>query len=182
MSFNNTFFYNRSDFDQILNNLSPLRSKLYTYIKPNLQYIGLIANFLCVLVMSQKQMIKRKSIVYLLHLAISDFVFIFLSDVLPISLIKLNFAKHNIFKISNVSCFFYDFCPTIFHFYSISITIIVTIDRFNAIYSPLKSNYSILNNYPNLICLLSFFLSILMALPHGFLMVYNPIEKDCDAR
>jgi hypothetical protein len=176
-----TFFYNRSDFSEILNNLSPLRPKLYSYIKPNLQYIGLVANFLCMLVMSQKQMIKRKSIIYLLHLAISDFIFIFLSD-LPNSLIKLNIINFNLFKTSNLSCFFYDFCPTVFHFYSITITIIVTIDRFNAIYSPLKSNYSTLNNYPNLICLLSFTISVITALPHGFLMIYNPIEKDCDAR
>ena len=176
-----TFFYNRSDFGDILNNLSPLRPKLYTYIKPNLQYIGLIANFLCMLVMSQKQMIKRKSIIYLLHLAISDFIFIFLSD-LPNSLMKLNIISFNLFKTSNFSCFFYDFLPTIFHFYSITITIIVTIDRFNAIYRPLKSNYSTLNNYPNLICLLSFAISVLAALPHGVLMIYNPREKDCDAR
>jgi hypothetical protein len=176
-----TFFYNRSDFVHILNTLSPLRPKLDTYIQPNLHYIGLIANFLCVLIMSQKQIVKRKSIVYLLHLAVSDFIFIFLSE-LPNYLIKFKLLNYDFFKISNLSCFFYDFRSTIFHFFSIAITIIVTIDRFNAIYNPLKSNYSILNKYPKIICLLTFLVSVLVALPHGFLMVYNEIEKDCDAR
>ena len=131
--------------------------------------------------MTQKQIIKRKSIIYLLHLAISDFMFIFLTE-LPNSLIKLKIFDYNIFKISDVSCFCYDFCPTIFHFYSIAITVLVTADRFIAIYKPLKLNHSILNMRPNHICAMSFMISIVIALPHGLLMVYNKIEKDCDAR
>lgn len=175
------YFYNRSDYVEIFNQLAPLRPVLEKYIQPNLHYIGLISNLLVILTMSQKEMAKRKSIIYLLFLALSDFLFIFISE-FPNYLMRLKIIDYNFFKFSNVTCFFYDFSSTVFHFFSILITVVVTIDRFYAIYKPLKSNNSYLTKSPKVVSLVVFIVSVCLALPHGFLMVYNAKEKDCDAR
>jgi hypothetical protein len=175
------YFYNRSDYRNILNNLSPIRYVLEIYVQQYLEIFGLIANLLCILVLCQKNIIHRKSIVYLVYLAVADFMFIFLTK-LPNFLIFVGLFKHDIFKTSNLSCFFFDLRTTVFHVYSIILTLTVTIDRFYAIYNPLKSNQFILSRHSKLIGLFLFFISFIVSLPHGYLMVYNPMEKDCDAR
>lgn len=92
------FFYNRSDHKEILHKLSPFRSSNANVIT-FFHYFGLISNALCIIVLSNKQMIERKSIFYLIMLAISDFMYNFLSE-LPNVLIKLNLTDHDIFKLS----------------------------------------------------------------------------------
>jgi hypothetical protein len=175
------YFYNRSDYIDIINKLSPLRYILENYVQHNLEILGLVANLLCILVLCQKTMLHRKSIIYLVYLAVADFMFIFLTK-LPRFLIMAGVSKNDVFKTSNLSCFFFDLRTTVFHVYSILLTLTVTVDRFYAIYNPLKSHLFVLSRYSKLIGLCLFFLSSLISLPHGYLMVYNEMEKDCDAR
>ena len=174
------YFYNRTDFSEILLKLSPLRLKAEK-LTPYLHYLGLVANLLCVLILTQKKMINRKSIFYLVFLAFSDFMYNFLAE-LPSFLKRVKLVDYDIFKVSDMSCFFYDYRTATFHFFSVLLTLFVTVDRFNHIYNPLN-----LNRFANLtskifVGLAIFFLSLVIALPRGFLMVYNEIEKDCDAR
>ena len=47
------YFYNRTDFSEILLKLSPLRLKAEK-LTPYLHYLGLVANLLCVLILKKK--------------------------------------------------------------------------------------------------------------------------------
>lgn len=175
------YFYSRIDKAKILEQLSPIRLKLDLAI-PVLHYLGLITNLLCFLVLIQKQMIKRKSIFYLIFLAFSDLMYNFFSQ-LPNFLIKTGLVKYDIFKTSDFSCFFYGYRAILFHFYSVLITLFVTIERYNHIYSPLKFNRCLFNTKSKIIVGFGLFaISLALALPHGCLMVYNKDENDCDAR
>jgi hypothetical protein len=98
----NINFYNRSDYREILSELSPLRSP-FTKAIPFLFYAGLITNAMCILILTQKTMIHRKSIFYLVILSFSDFMYNFLSE-MPNMLIKLKLTDHDIFKTSGL-CF-----------------------------------------------------------------------------
>ena len=175
------YFYNRSDYPEIFKTISPLRPKIESFII-RLQYCGLVTNLLCAFVLIQKSILYRKSIIFLLFLAISDFLYN-LMWLLPNILRDLKIVDYDIFKISNLSCFFFDLRTTTFHFYSVVLTLYVTIDRFNHIHKPLKFNRS-LNTFSKQIMMgfLLFLISFVIALPHGFLMVYNDAEKDCDGR
>jgi len=175
------FFYNRSDFKEILQVLSPLRP--YTLLAiPKLYYIGIITNILAIIVLLQPQILKKKSIFSLVFLAFSDLLYNIMSQ-LPQTLIDLNFYDYDIFKRSNLSCFFYDLRVTTFHFYSVILTLYVTLERFLYIYRPLKLDrgFGSLKS-KTIVCISFFFASFILALPHGFLMVYSEVEKDCDAR
>ena len=175
------YFYNRSDYLDILAQLSPLRISIEIFI-PYLHYLGLITNLLCVLILIQKKMINRKSIFYLVFLAFSDFMYNFLAE-LPNFLKRVKLVDYDIFKISDLSCFFYDYRTATFHFYSVLITLFVTIDRFDHIHRPLKLNRRFINVKSKLFVGVGLFLvSLIIALPHGLLMVYSEVEKDCDAR
>jgi hypothetical protein len=94
------FFYNRSDYRQILVELSPWRAQLTKTI-PVFYYLGLITNALCILILCQKTMINRKSIFYLAVLSFSDFMYNLLSE-FPNMLIKLKLTEHDIFKTSGL--------------------------------------------------------------------------------
>ncbi|CAF0806779.1 unnamed protein product [Brachionus calyciflorus] len=183
LSNDSIYFFNRSDRFEILSRLSPLRTRLEKAI-PIFHYVGLVTNLLCFFILVQKQMINRKSIFHLIFLAFSDFMYNFLSE-LPNFLILINLLGHNFYKISNFSCFFYDYGPSTFHFYSVLLTLFVTAERFNHIYNPLKFNRTFfLNNTKSKICIgfSLLVISSILALPRGFLMVYNPDQKECDAR
>lgn len=175
------YFYNRSDHQNILDEMSPVRHYINTArLEIKLYYLGLLTNLLCILVFTQKSIINRKSIFYLIFLAFSDFMYNFIS-LLPFALLDAKLAAVNIFKTSNVSCFFYDYITVIFHFYSVMITLFVTVDRFNHIYDPITFNRKSTSRKMKLFIGLSlFFLCTVIALPHGFLMVYNDQQKDCD--
>ena len=99
----NINFYNRSDYRQILSELSPLRSP-FTKAIPFLYYAGLITNAMCILILTQKTMINRKSIFYLVILSFSDFMYNFLSE-LPNILVKLKVTDYDIFKTSGLPFF-----------------------------------------------------------------------------
>lgn len=177
------YFFNRSDRYHILELISPLRTRLEKTI-PIFHYLGLLTNLVCLLVLIQKQMINRKSIFYLIFLAFSDFMYNFLSE-LPNFLMLIKLTNNNIYQRSNLSCFFYDYGPSTFHFYSVFLTLFVTAERFNHIYNPLKFNrgFFVNNKKHKLwigICLLG--ISCVLALPRGFLMIYNSKQKECDAR
>ena len=176
-----TFYYNRSDMREIQSLLSPYRPRILKAI-PVLYYIGLFTNALSIFVLLQKQLIYKKSIFYLAFLAFSDLMYNLLAQ-LPDFLTSLKLVNDNFNKQSNVACFFYDLNTTTFHFYSIILTLFVTSDRFIYIYRPLKLNRSFESIKSKLVLGVSlFFVSLIVALPHGFLMVYNEAEKDCDAR
>ncbi len=175
------FFYNRSDLQEILNIISPLRS-YHLRATPKLYYIGIITNILAIIVLLQPNLLKKKSIFSLVFLAFSDLMYNILSQ-LPQTLIDLKFVDYDIFKQSNLSCFFYDLRVTTFHFYSVILTLYVTLDRFLYIYRPLKLDRRFGSLKSKMImCISFFFFSFILALPHGFLMVYSEAEKDCDAR
>jgi hypothetical protein len=174
------FFYNRTDFKEIISNLSPLRQTI-TKTTPKLYYIGLLTNILCTIIFLQKQLINKKSIFYLIFLSVSDFLYNFVS-LIPEFLIDINLVEYDIFKRSNIGCFFYDFRITLFHFFSVLLTLFVTIERFHHIYHPLKLGNNIFQDKKYLCVSAIFTVSFLLALPHGFLMVFNRDENDCDAR
>jgi hypothetical protein len=177
------YFYSRNDSGQILAELSPLRSTLQRAI-PHLYYLGLLTNILCIVVLLQKRMLtRRKSLIYLIVLSVSDFMYSLLSQ-LPDFLVSARVVAHDIFKVSNLACFFYDYRMTSFHFFSVLLTLFVTVDRFYHIYQPLiKLNRKYSSSSAKLVVCAGLALAaFVVALPHGFLMVYNPAERDCDAR
>lgn len=177
---NNTgvFFYNRTDFKEIISALSPLRQTI-TKATPKLYYMGILTNILCTTIFLQKQLINRKSIFYLIFLSLSDLMYNFVS-LIPEFLIDINLFEYDIFKKSNIGCFFYDFRVTLFHFYSVLLTLFVTIERFHHIFHPLKLN-NIFEDKKYLSVIAMLVLSLILAIPHGILMVYNKDENDCDA-
>lgn len=114
-------FYNRPDRMEIYRVISPFYTFITEYgITIKFHYVGLVTNLLCIIVLSQKQMIHRKSIFYLLFLALSDFMYNFIT-LLPNLLVNLKIVNkdYHIFKTSDVSCFFYGYTNIIFHFYSV---------------------------------------------------------------
>ena len=91
-------FQLRKDKDEITAELSPLLTFMDYYgIQTKLHYIGLFGNLLCILVFTRKQMIHRKSIFYLIFLALSDFMYNFFVQ-LPNVLIYFDISKKNIFS------------------------------------------------------------------------------------
>ena len=179
----NPYFYNRThDWTVILSLLSPLRPTLQHKIKPSLHYLGLITNLLCILVFIKKSFPKRKGVFFLAMLACADFMYNFTS-VLPHFLVSTRLLDYNIYKTSNVSCFMYDYVISAFHFYSVFLTLLITIDRFKHIRKPLRLYQTLEKSLAKRLATSSLLLlSLLIALPHGFLMVYSKTEKDCDAR
>lgn len=102
-------FQLRKDKDEITAELSPLLTFMNNYgIQTKLHYLGLVGNLLCILVFTRKQMVHRKSIFYLIFLALSDFLYNFFVQ-LPNVLMLMKVAKKNIFTVSDFSCFFYDY-------------------------------------------------------------------------
>ena len=175
------YFYSRLDWNEILSELSPWRSKIEKSV-PFFHYLGIIANIICMLVFSKKNLIKRKSIFFLTILAFSDLMYNVLS-VLPNFLLSIRLVSYNIYKTSDASCFMYDFGITSFHFYSVLITLLITADRFDHISRPLKLDRKLSNIKSKKqvgICL--YFVALIIAIPHGLLMIFNEKENDCDAR
>lgn len=172
------YFYNRTDFRDIISQLSPLRKTIIKTI-PKLYYLGILTNILCTIVLLQKQLINRKSIFYLIFLSLSDLMYNIVS-LIPEFLIDINLVDYDIFKRSNVGCFFYDFRVTLFHFYSVLMTLFVTIERFYHIFHPLKLN-NLFEDKKYLSVAAMLIVSFILALPHGVLMIYNKDENDCDA-
>lgn len=110
-------FQLRKDRDEITAELSPLLTFMNNYgIQTKLHYLGLVGNLLCILVFTRKQMVHRKSIFYLIFLALSDFLYNFFVQ-LPNVLMLMGVAKKNIFTVSDVSCFFYDYVQVAISFY-----------------------------------------------------------------
>ena len=179
----NPYFYNRTqDWTVILSLISPLRPAIQHKLKPSLHYLGLLTNMICILVFIKKGFPKRKSVFFLIMLAFADFMYNFMS-VLPHLFMSTRLLNFNIYKTSNLSCFMYDYGIASFHFYSVLLTLLITIDRFNHIHKPLKL-YQTLDKLlaKQLVTLGLLLLSLVIALPHGFLMAYNKTENDCDAR
>ena len=175
------YFYSRMDWNEILSQLSPWRSKIEKSV-PFFHYLGIITNLICIFVFSKKNLIKRKSIFFLVILAFSDLMYNFLS-VLPNFLLSIRFVQYNIYKTSDASCFMYDFGITSFHFYSVLITFLITADRFDHISRPLKLDRKLSNlKLKRLIGVSLYLVALIIAIPHGFLMIYNSKEKECDAR
>ena len=175
------YFYKRSDSTEILRQLSPWRSKLEKSV-PYFHYLGLITNLICILIFSRKNLIKRKSIFLLVILAFADFMYNFLS-VLPNFLMSNEIIDYNIYKTSDFSCFMYDFGITSFHFYSVLLTLLITAERYEHISRPLNLDSKLHNiKCKKRIGFCLYFVSMLISLPHGFLMIYNKKENDCDAR
>jgi hypothetical protein len=176
-------FYKRNDHKEILKILAPWRPTLEKYI-PKIHFLGLITNILIIIVFSQKRVLtNRKSIFYLVILAISDFMYNFVLEI-PNFLIVLKIVKYDIYQQSNLSCFLYDYLTIGFHFYSVLMTLFVTIDRFYHIFKPLKT---INRKYSDsktkfIICFLLMIFSFLIALPHGFLFEFKKSQNECDAR
>jgi hypothetical protein len=177
----NTYFYSRLDWTDIMSQLSPWRSRIEKSV-PFFHYLGIITNLVCIFIFSKKNLIKRKSIFFLVILAFSDLMYNLLS-VLPNFLTNIRLVQYNIYKINNASCFMYDFGITSFHFYSVLITLLITADRFDHISRPLKLDSKLSDlKLKKRIGLCVFFVALVIALPHGFLMVYDEKENECDAR
>lgn len=103
---------------------------------------------------------------------------------LPNCLTMLRLTDKDIFKKSDLGCFFYDYRTTSFHFFSVLLTLFVTTDRFYHIYKPLvklNRKYSSYR-YRLFICFVIWLLAFLIALPHAFLMVYDSKQNDCNGR
>lgn len=176
----NAYFYARSDIGIILNTLSPVRSKALKAV-PILHHFGVLSNLIAIIILSQKSLLNKKSIFFLMLLAYSDMMYnamALLGDVLR----YLKIVDYDIFQQSNLSCFFFDSRILLFHFYSVSLTLFATFDRFVHIWKPLKFNQSLSGFKTRMkIGLLLFLVCVILALPHGFLFVYNEGEKSCDA-
>ena len=175
----NIYFYERHDVSIIFNTLSPMRSKALKSV-PYFHYFGVVTNLTTIIVLSQKRLLRKKGIFYLLLLAYSDLMYNVMS-ILPNALEILRIIDYDIFTRSNISCFFYDSRIILFHFYSVSLTSFATFDRFINIYNPLKFNKSMTSKKSKfLIGIILFMICIVLALPHGYLFVYNEKEKSCD--
>ena len=177
----NPYFYDRDDWAVILAFLSPWNVEIEKFF-PFFHYLGVATNMLCICVFTTKNFIKRKSIFFKAYLAFADFMYN-LASVLPHFLMLTHLFDHKVNKTSNLSCFIYDYVITTFHFYSVCITLLITIDRFNHIYKPLKLHRKLDDLRSKKLIVFSLLLfACVIALPHGFLRVYNEREKDCDAR
>ena len=177
----NVHFYDRDDWNVILAFLSPWRSTIEKFI-PSLHYVGMFTNLICLLIFTKPGFIRRKSVFYLAALAFADLMFN-LTSVLPHFLISTQIYSYKIDKSSNVFCFLYDYGIISFHFYSVLVTLLITIDRFDHIHKPLRLDRKLKSLKSKLlITFVLLLVSLVIALPHGFLTVYNEKEKDCDVR
>jgi hypothetical protein len=175
----NPYFYERDDVSIIFNNLSPMRSKALKAV-PILHYFGVVTNLIAIIVLSQSKILKQKGIFFLLLLAYSDTMYNIMS-ILPDFLKSIQLVDYDIFTLSNFSCFFYDSRIILFHFYSVSLTLFATFDRFITIYKPLHTASNMDSTRSKMgIGIILFLICIVLALPHGFLFVYNEKEKNCD--
>ena len=175
------YLYNRADWSAILDFLSPWSSDIENLV-PSLHYLGMITNFICILVFTSKKLIRRRTIFDLALLAVADMMYN-MTSVLPHFLMRTQIFTHNIFKTSTATCFIYDLVVKLFHSYSVLITVLITVDRFNHIHKPLKLARRLDNLKTNkFVAFCLFLVSLLLALPHGFLLVYDEYERECDVR
>ena len=170
------YFYSRTDWAHILASLSPWRPHVEKFF-PSLHYSGLVANSICILIFSK--FIRRKNILRLTLLALANLLYNLMS-VLPHFLQITHIYERNIYTISNVSCFMHDFAKKASHFYAVLITLLITIERFTQI-SKLELKFS--NPHANICFIIGLALiPLVAALPHGFLMVFNEKNRQCEIR
>ena len=176
----NVFIYDRPDLGIIFRTLSPIRQNALKAV-PILHYFGVASNLIAIIILSKKRLLMLKGIFFLLLLAYSDFMYNFMS-ILPNVLELINIVDYDIFTRSNFACFFYDSRIILFHFYSVSLTLFATFDRFVHIYRPLRLN-RLIASYKSkfLTALLLFLICVVLSLPHGHLFVYDETLKTCDA-
>ncbi len=91
------YFYNRTDYLNIVSQLSPLRRSINKAV-PKLYYVGLVMNILCAIVFCQKHLVRRKGIFYLIFLSLSDLMYNFVS-LLPEFLMDIRLVDYDIFKV-----------------------------------------------------------------------------------
>lgn len=129
--------------------------------------LGIITNLICCIILSRKPLIKRKFNLYLLSLAIDELLFCLVMsfnrtfEIISGSRIeRFSIAAHLILKISS----------NIFDYFSIWITLILSIDRYFAIKEPLKIKDFVTNRHPKKLLFITFIITmpffIIVQIPH----------------
>ena len=128
---------------------------------------GIVGNFLCICVFKNKALLKKRFNWYLLILAFIDCIFC--------TIVFLNYLVFNInqeralYDLSKFTCYFTDFIVNSVDEYSVFLTLLLSIDRLNAITNPIRNKFFVTNRYQKQLTFVGMALITLVNMPYFFL-------------
>ncbi|KAK2140317.1 hypothetical protein LSH36_1394g00005 [Paralvinella palmiformis] len=154
-----------------------LSHKIYLYSSLVFMALGLVGNLLSVLVFSSKDMRVVSSNVYLLVLAISDTLYlasVFLSK--NLTYIRCMFFRNTDIDIYNQSTFFcksLQYVQDFFSNYSTCVILAFTIERYVAVYRPIKFKDMYTVGRARVTCLVLFLVIAVYIAPYHVMYMYR---------
>ena len=148
--------------------------KVALFISILLVVAGIVGNFISMIVMS-RNLRKHSASVYIFLLAISDSFYLtstFLGDILPtlkcyfFRLTTIDFVNH-----SNFACKLYHYFLELSADYSSMIILCFTIERFVAVYKPMKVKRMCRVNKVKLLCFILLLVTSILTAPHKIMMI-----------
>ncbi len=128
---------------------------------------GIIGNLICICVFKNKALLKKRFNWYLLILAFIDCIFC--------AIVFLNYLVYNIkeeralYDLSKFTCYFTDFIVNSVDEYSVFLTLLLSIDRLNAIINPIRNKFFITNRYQKQLTIIGIVLITLANSPYFYL-------------
>ena len=164
----------RSCYDYIEDCKVALAIKVALFTSILLVAVGIVGNFINVIVMS-RNLRKHSSSVYIFLLAISDSVYLtstFLGDLLRT--LKCYFFRETTIDFvshSNFACKLYQYLLELSADYSSMIILCFTIERFAAVYKPMKVKIMCSTNKVKLLCFILLLVTSISTAPQKFMMI-----------
>ena len=151
------------------------------YISSQISFVlvifGIIGNVLCIYAFLHKELLMRKFNLYLLTLAIFEFIFcitVFIDHLYRMVNIQPLFL-HDINLFTNI---FIDFFMHTSESYAAIISLLLSIDRLYAIKHPMKIKTFITNAYPERLIFVTFLVLVMFKLPGLFICHHKSFNED----
>ena len=149
--------------------------RIYIYAAVFFVFIGLVGNALSVMVFSSKEMRTVSSNFYLLTLAISDSLYlvsVFLTKILTaFRCLYIPLSKMDIFNRSDFSCKLLQYFLDLFSDYSTCLILAFTVERYIAVYMPLKFKELCTVRRARIVCALLFLFSASSIAPYHYMYI-----------
>jgi hypothetical protein len=124
---------------------------------------GMIGNGICIFVFSQKNFLVRKFNLYLLILAIAEFLFCCI--VFSNTFVFLIFPNKFMTDLSIIPCFVTEYAVNVIDAFCVFLTLLLSADRLKAILDPITSRLFFTNIYPKRITFTSLILILAIKSP-----------------
>ncbi|CAF1055924.1 unnamed protein product [Brachionus calyciflorus] len=128
---------------------------------------GVIGNLICIFILMQKTLLNRRFNLYLLILALADFIFCLIVFI-NYYIVYTN-PSRALYDLSKITCYFTDYVVSSIDAFCVFLTLILSIDRLYAIKRPIKSKMFFTYRFPKRIAASGYLLILLIKSPDLFL-------------